>query len=666
MFLDKQLALLTALMFIFSIVALPTSTSLAQEVEKTDDKVKTEILLRILEKARERVKDIFERFEEKGATIPEEAKTSYETGLSIADEAIRLSEEGRYGEASKKAIEAMQMFKEAIKIAHKATPEKLTMAENVTLKAIGLKVAINRSYSFIEKFESLVNKAELEGYNLTTVRGKIDAARTHLENALTALEEGDVDTAAKELATARANIGQAVGEFHKIVKTFKIRKVKKFIEKAEERIIELRERVEALPIPSLAKVKVLMALRMAEENIRKAKEFLKLEDVKDVIRQLEKFKKKEEESFEALGKETAKTLRKIGKLEGIVLALERKIRVLADTGVNVSEAEDAIKNAKSLMKEALVQVRLGNSEAAKEALEKAEEAINSVKDFLKQVEEEAREKVKEKIEEKLGKLSEKISRLMEKIDSLKEKNMDTSRIEKMLHEAIDKLDKAKEAVEKNKLETAEFLLSLAENILDRIEELLEHLEEKLSEIEERIYELNQTIQELNDKLKTLQDEVANAEEQGVEVSAVKTKLERVRDLIEKAEKNIRERLPETATSAISMAEELIEDAEETLKEKLEIAKEKIETALRSIKETIKNTETKLEKLEEQGVNVSQAKTKLEEVKSLTEQIETKIEAGDFKDAWKLLEKAEGALGEVEALLEELSGRIPGKAIKKHT
>lgn len=72
---------------------------------------------------------------------------------------MKLGEEGKYREAPKKAIEAMQMFKEAIKTAHETIPEKPTKAENVTLKAIGLKVAINRTYNFIEKFESLVNKA---------------------------------------------------------------------------------------------------------------------------------------------------------------------------------------------------------------------------------------------------------------------------------------------------------------------------------------------------------------------------------------------------------------------------------------------------------------------------------------------------------------------------
>jgi len=666
MSLSKQLALLTVLMFVFSMVAVPTNISLAQKAERPDGKVKTEILLNILEKAKERVSDIFKKLEERGITIPEEAKTNYETGLSMVEEAVKLRDEGKHREASEKAIEAMQMFKEAVKVVHEIAPGKPVEAEVVAEKAMGLRVAINRTYSFAERLEGLADKAESEGYNVTVVREEINETRTHLENALTALEDGDVDTAAKELAIARKTIGQAMGKFHKITKAFKAKMAEKFLEKAEERITELKERIKALPIPPFTKAKILRTLGMAEENIKRAKGLIKVKNFKDAINQLERFREKEEESFKALGEEKAeiaKILKEIGKLERTISSFEERIKTLKLLGVDVSEVETPLKNAKNLVKEALTQIKLGNNKVAKEALDKAEETIDNVEDILEQVEEEAEEGVKEKTEERFTQLQEKISKLQEEINILKEKGMDTSMVEAMLQEAMDKFDKARERIEENRPEAAEFYLGMVEKILDKIEELLEHLEEKLSEIEERILELNQTIQELKEELKTLQDKVVSAEEQGVEVSAIKTKLEKIRDLVGKAERSIRERVLEAAISAVSMAEDLIEDAEEALEEKLEMAKERIEAALESLKETIENTEARLEKLEEQGANVSKAKTKLGEVKSLIEQIETKIETGNFKDAWKLLEQAEEVLSEVETLLEELPEKIR-KVIKK--
>ncbi len=283
-------SLFLILIIALSLGAMPTFTADVEE-DLTDDEnlEKTERLLKILEKSETQVKKILERMEREGIPIPEASREKFEEGLSLVQEAIQLRDQADYGEADEKAVDAMEEFEEALKIAGEEAPPETSDIEAAAEKAIGLKRAIERAYNFADKVEALANKAQGD---VTTIRENIKEAKNHLKNAEAFQRAGEPDEAARELARARGILGRSMGEVHKISKGFKGKKAENFLKQTEKRLSKLEEKNEKLlqNVPPQEKAKVTDAIQDARDSIQEIRRKIEAGDVDEAVEDLVELK----------------------------------------------------------------------------------------------------------------------------------------------------------------------------------------------------------------------------------------------------------------------------------------------------------------------------------------------------------------------------------------
>lgn len=391
---------------IFSIAFVPTPFSTAQENggNGQDKQVFTDRLLEILDAAKNRVEALFERLDSQGIPVPEEAQSSYSEGLSQASTAVQLRNEGRYGEANEVALQAMLKFRKAMQIASEAAatvPEEPQEVE--TAKVLGLREALERTEEFIERLESLAEKVSPEKLGNSTLLEDIAEARTHLENAQTLFEEGNLEEARSEMQKARSTAAQAMGELQQIVSNVKAEKAEKFLERAEERLRKLEKRMNRLlaqlPIPDRARENVVEALQEARDRIQEVRRMIEEGNIEGAIEGFNDVRTDEESSVERLEGHSpsfTKKLRVIEKLDNTIQVLEERIRTLKKRGVDVSPYEETIlgqlEKARSLLTQAEGQLLdEGNLEGAEETINLVDEILDGVKEMIEEAKEVAEE-----------------------------------------------------------------------------------------------------------------------------------------------------------------------------------------------------------------------------------------------------------------------------------
>jgi len=261
-----------------------------------------ETLLSILGKANESLIEIFERLETKGVVVPEQAITEYHVGLSLADTAISLLASGNISEANQKIIEAMQKFKDTLKIIYNTIKEPLTKVE-VDMERIGrLEDSISRSFKYVLRLENLTVKANADGFNTTALESKIEDARTFLSDALVSLDLADIENASNNLVQAEALLDQLMEHLRKLVYNIKVNRIENFFVETENRLIALEERVVSLSneLSPEAKNASLAALNEAEKSLMKAKDLMNKRMINETVSELLNVREKEEEAIEAL------------------------------------------------------------------------------------------------------------------------------------------------------------------------------------------------------------------------------------------------------------------------------------------------------------------------------------------------------------------------------
>lgn len=368
---------------------------------------KIDMLLEILEASKNQVEAVFYRLEGEGIPIPDAARDKFEQGLLTAAEAVQLRDQGNYEQASEKAVEAMQIYSEAIQIANEVAPPTISDTEVRAEKAIGLEEAIERAYDFSERIESIADEAEEEGYNVTTIRNNIEKAEILLENATASLGIGEIDEAAQELASARSILGQSMGELHKITKDIKAKKAEVFLRQTEERLSRLEERMEKLlsGLPSHARATVSEALQNARNHVLEVSEMLEAGNVDEAIQGFEDVRKNIGRGVEEFGKERpsiAEEFVGIQKLENTLSILEDRLGGLEEEGVEVSGINERLERASSFLEQAIGLLEEGNTEEAESIIEEVEGILDQVDDHIDEVEEaiEETEELKKEAREK--------------------------------------------------------------------------------------------------------------------------------------------------------------------------------------------------------------------------------------------------------------------------
>jgi len=187
------------------------------------------------------VVEIFRQFEADGKTIPQASLNEYNQALLLAEESRSLLQAGSYSEAGSKIIQALQKFKNALRIVYTTIPEQPTETETALEKTVQLKSSVNRYSEQLERIENLTRFAAAVGYNTTALEAKIQTAKALLDRASSNIDQKRFEAASNNLADAKALIDSLVNALNNIATNLKIQRLQTYIAQTEVRIAAIKE-----------------------------------------------------------------------------------------------------------------------------------------------------------------------------------------------------------------------------------------------------------------------------------------------------------------------------------------------------------------------------------------------------------------------------------------
>lgn len=224
------------------------------------DESKAEHFLEIAQTAKRKVDELIDIAESLNLTLPPPLVSDYATADALLGSANQtFYDEGDFEAAVEQAKEAMKAFRRLYGETYAFLEE-----EGIDLEidnGTGLRVAIDRARTRLDRVEGILNRSEAAGMNVTEARTLLEEARTLLEQAL-ALQEALVDPyegveeAAHKLGEANSMIAHslastkgAAGRFnvHRIradsglIKSLKnqVRRLEKQLDLAERKGLEV-------------------------------------------------------------------------------------------------------------------------------------------------------------------------------------------------------------------------------------------------------------------------------------------------------------------------------------------------------------------------------------------------------------------------------------------
>lgn len=171
--------------------------------------------LALVEDAKARCEDFFDRIEAANSTVSVSATQHYDKGVAKLDEAQTLLSEGKPWEALKAEYSAMAEFKKAMRIDSDDEEE----AEGVEDDFVEEAAEINR---MVQKLNSTLVDLEASGENVTAIRATLASAKAHIDNATSLFDSGSIDGAKTELESAEDALSQAYAEIREIAPGFGI------------------------------------------------------------------------------------------------------------------------------------------------------------------------------------------------------------------------------------------------------------------------------------------------------------------------------------------------------------------------------------------------------------------------------------------------------------
>jgi hypothetical protein len=285
----KWLAILTLIAITLPAVTLSSTPTATQGA--TDLKDKADSLFTLLEKANVTVTEVFRQLEAKDIAVPQTSLEQRDQALLLADEAKSLLQADNYPEAESKIIQALQKFKEALKIVYTTLPEQPTETELALERAAQLKSSINRYQEQLQRIENLTRFAAAAGYDTTTLEAKIQTVKTLLDTASSNIDQKRFEAALNNLADAKALIDSLVNALNNIAANLKIQRLQTYIAQTEVRLTTIKET--AL---SLSNTASLEALNSAETSLSSAKEYLEKQQINETLSELANSRASEEEA----------------------------------------------------------------------------------------------------------------------------------------------------------------------------------------------------------------------------------------------------------------------------------------------------------------------------------------------------------------------------------
>ncbi|MGQ9679658.1 MAG: hypothetical protein ACUVV4_02680 [Candidatus Bathyarchaeia archaeon] len=325
--------------------------------------------------AKARVEAVFEELEEDNITIPEDALSSYENGVEMLGDSKDLFDDGLYAESVNKALQALQEFNTALRLA-KAVERTEAEEEGEECR---LRVALDRAYSFLEKLESMADKLEEMGYDVTDLRGNLTEARRHLDESVKLLDSGDISGAAHELAEARGILGRSMMLISHIAKRFKLAKAERFIDQCQNRfenmIMWLKRRgfgftqqEVALALMSLNRIR----MRLNDIKIRISSD--SRDELDDLEEELRGFTSVMANIYR---KEIMVAYQWIERLEARIMALNQSIGKMKAKGIDVEDLRTKLDSLKNQLEGIKMRLNEGYGESMRNRLEELEAMLDN-------------------------------------------------------------------------------------------------------------------------------------------------------------------------------------------------------------------------------------------------------------------------------------------------
>ncbi len=285
--------MLTLIVVTLSALILASTSATVQDDTGTEDK--TEDLFSLLQKANVTVVEIFRQLEADSKTIPEASLDEYNQALILAEESRGLLQSGNYSEAESRIIQALQKFKEALRIVYTTIPEQPTEIEIALERTAQLKSSINRYSEQLRRIENLTRFAATVGYNTTALQTNIQTVKILLDRASNNIAQKRIEAASLNLADAKVLVERLVNALNNIAANLKIQRLQTYIAQTEVRLAAIKE--VAISLSSTAS---LAALDDAETSLINAKEYLEKQQINETLSELANSRASEEEAVEYL------------------------------------------------------------------------------------------------------------------------------------------------------------------------------------------------------------------------------------------------------------------------------------------------------------------------------------------------------------------------------
>lgn len=462
-------------------------------------------LLEILSASRLKTKDLLNELLGDDPGPFEEASERLRYADEAAEEAHELFEEGRCGEASVKATEALRLYSEAIKLAEETKPEPEEDDQNEKIEMVlELRDAIRRVHAHLLKLNFTSREFERKGFDVSQVDALIEEALKMLVTADEVLEEGEIQETKDLITRARHLLEEAMTLIQELNEVNTIEKAKKFLTETEGRLDNMEERITNTLGNLGVSAQVLEAVGLVFEEAKRGIEDVKtLLDSGDIDGAMFEFKEVFDEADEGLEMveefdgSRVEILDKIEELEAHLKFLIEKVKEIREAGHEVPELEAALEKVKALLGTAVENVEKGYIDAAEDFVEKIGYLIDDIEREIKELIERIRSKVNEEerkvtpddswnTEEVPDEYTEMMIRLLKELEmdvlhfaewikKLAEEGHETWDLVSHIEMARKLLGAAWESLEKGDVESTKILASELEEQLNSIERAVKEL-----------------------------------------------------------------------------------------------------------------------------------------------------------------------------------------------
>ncbi len=325
-----------------------------------------QILVDILNKAKQNVDDKIADIKNKGIEIPDDISVIYEDGVSeleLTEESAKADDAESTNEHARNAMKAfrevfaelivLEQLKTETAVADQPVQEDLEKAEAISR----LQHAIARAVEFKNKLMGIA--ANSDSSNLGTASTDFDKA---IAEATEFTESGDVDTAANSLAKATQILDDIRRLLTENAQKQRFDKAKEFVTRTVERLDRMIAEAEAMNLPQ----GVIAALEEAKQKMLNAKT---VEEILDISRE---FQGKNKELFEYKGQNFDKLL------EHLKSKLAETKSKAEEMGLDLN----ALDRIQSLIDEAVAKWQSGETQSALITLERSAEMLREVYGML--------------------------------------------------------------------------------------------------------------------------------------------------------------------------------------------------------------------------------------------------------------------------------------------